>query len=265
MWEDGILLLDRTTDRVDHPEEFYGLLAEVEPKHFWFSTRNRLILSTMREAMGPLAGRSVLDVGCGTGFVLAALERAGMVACGIDMHIGGLRYARERIRGPLLCGTATRLPFERQFDAVLLCDVIEHTPDDVAVVREASRALQDRGALVITVPAHPQLWTALDDVSGHKRRYTKDGLVQVMRRADLDVRLARYFNAALVPLQALQRWKFRHHPVATPADREWLVRQALQIPPRQLAALLDLAMRWELPLTRVLPFGASLIAIGARA
>src|SRR5205085_2027009 len=129
-------ILGDADHRDDYPDEAYALLAAVERKHFWFKQRNRLILSTLREAIGQLAGRSALDVGCGTGFVTAAIEGSGMMTCGIDMHLGGLRYARPRVRGPLMCTGATAMPFVSTFDVALLCDVIEHAADDVAVLRD---------------------------------------------------------------------------------------------------------------------------------
>src|SRR5262249_8704123 len=132
-WCNGILLLDNAGNQSDYPDESYALLAEVEPRHFWFTGRNQVILATMRRTIGPLADRSVLDIGCGTGFVLAALERAGMTVCGLDMHLAGLRYARQRTNGLLVRETATRIPFADEFDVVMLCDVIEHTDDDSAV------------------------------------------------------------------------------------------------------------------------------------
>ena len=146
-------MLGHSADPDDYPEDLSSLLAEVEPRHFWFGERNRLIVSTMREALGELTGRTVLDVGCGTGFVTAALERAGMATCGLDMNLAGLRHARRRTSGPLLCQDAARVPFSEQFDVAMLCDVIEHTPDDGAVLSAAIGALRPRGALVVTVPA----------------------------------------------------------------------------------------------------------------
>jgi SAM-dependent methyltransferase len=264
-WDDGILMLGAWGYPDDYPDELHPLLADVEPRHFWFAGRNRLILSTMREAIGPLEGRSALDVGCGTGFVLAALERAGMAACGLDMNLAGLRYARRRVQGPLLCQDAARVPFAGQFDVVMLCDVIEHTADDSAVLREAGRALKNDGTLVVTVPAYPSLWTAVDEVSGHKRRYTKEELARAMQRAGLVVRLVRYFNCLLFPAQLLQRQFLRRRLLTTSAERLCLARDALRVPPASLNALLRLAMMTDLLLSRaLLPFGSSLIALGYR-
>ena len=265
-WQDGVLILGESADPDDYPEELHALLAEVEPQHFWFGERNRLILSTMREVLGQLAGRAVLDIGCGTGFVTAALERAGMDTWGLDMNLAGLRHARVRVRGPLLCEDAARVPFTGQFDVSMLCDVIEHTPDDGVVLREAVHALKPGGAVVVTVPAHPFLWSTLDDASGHKRRYTRATLASAMAEAGLRVRVVRYFNTVLFPVQVLQRLLMRGRPAQTPEARLAIVRDALRVPPPLQNGILRLAMSADLALSR-LPktAGTSLIAIGARA
>jgi SAM-dependent methyltransferase len=247
----------------DYPASVYTLLAKVEPKHFWFAERNRLILSTMREVLQTLRHRTALDIGCGTGFVTAALEHAGMQVCGLEAHIGGLRIARTRIQGPLLCETAMRIPFASQFDAAMLCDVIEHTPDDVAVLRAASAAVRPGGIVVVTVPAHQWLWSPLDDVSGHKRRYSRQSLVRAMNDAGLRVRVARYFNTLLLPAQIAQRLissaRNRHF------DRLTLLQQSLTPPSEPWNALMRMAMRADIILSRApITFGASLIAIGIR-
>ncbi len=145
----------------------------------------------------------------------------------------------------------------------MLCDVIEHTADDGAVIREASRALAPGGAIVITVPAGPGLWTPLDEASGHKRRYTKQTLAQAMQRAGLRIRALRYFNITLLPVQILQRLLVKSHPIATSVDRLQLFYRSFTPPPAPLNALFNLAMTLDVPLSRLpAPFGASLIAIG---
>jgi SAM-dependent methyltransferase len=265
-WDGGVLVVEEDgADRGDYPDDCYPVLAEVEPRHFWFRGRNRVILEAIREVVGPPAGRSVLDVGCGTGFVLAALEAAGMRGCGVDMHLPALRIARTRVRGLLLRATAAGVPFREQFDAVLLCDVIEHAADDAALIREASLALAGGGALVVTVPAHEWLWTVVDEVSRHKRRYTARTLRAAMEGAGLRVRLVRYFGALLLPVQALQRRLVGRGCARTDADRLRVVREALRVPPAPVNALLGLAMTMGGPLGRFpLGLGTSLIAVGVR-
>jgi len=262
-WEDGILKLDDAARAGEYPEDAYAFLAEAESRHFWFYGRNRVIVDALREACGRLEGRTALDLGCGTGFVLAALEKEGMAGCGVDMHMAGLRLARRRARGRLFCAAASAAPFAEPFDAVLLCDVIEHASDDAAVLRSARAALKPDGALLVTVPADPRLWTPYDEVSGHKRRYTRESLVEAMERAGLRVEFARYFNCVFYPLVCLQRrWMKKEDPRAA-RDPLAILRGALRVPPAPVNALLRLLTRADIPLSRwPANFGSSLVAVG---
>lgn len=263
-WQDGILVLGSEAAAADYPEAVYELLYAVEPRHFWFRARNRAVLAALREAIGELRGRSVLEVGCGTGYVLQGLEAAGMRGCGLDMHMEGLRYARRRTGSLLVCESAARVPFEGQFDAVSLCDVIEHDDDDVALLRSAAAALRPGGAVLVTVPAQPSLWTRVDEAWGHKRRYTRASLRIAMRSAGLKVVLLRHFFVLLYPLHALQRRLIREEDGA---DRTLvLTRQALRPPPPPLNQMLALLAAADSVFGRFpLPFGTSLIAVARRA
>jgi 2-polyprenyl-3-methyl-5-hydroxy-6-metoxy-1,4-benzoquinol methylase len=261
-WQEGILMLGEPRDPDGYPEDVHALLAEVEPRHFWFRERNRLIVSTLREVFGDLNGRAVLDIGCGTGFVLSALEAAGCSGWGLDMNQAGLRYARRRLSGPLVCEDAARVPFVEQFPIVLLCDVIEHVQDDLGVLRQARNALRSDGAIVVTVPAHRWLWTPVDDASGHRRRYSRQMLVQALADAGFETVVARYFNALLLPIQIMQRRLLGGRPVETLDERLHLIRRALRVPPGPVNVILGAAMSTDLILSR-LPktFGSSIIAV----
>jgi len=262
--EGGIAALTPPADDRDYPAALVRLVADVETRHFWFAARNRVILATMRRVLGRLDGLRLLDVGCGTGFVLAALEAAGLEATGIDMHATSLRLARTRVRGPLFLSSATDLPFFPDFDVVTLLDVIEHVEDDAAVLREAQRVLQPEGAVVISVPAGPDLWTTYDEVTGHKRRYDRDMLRRTIERSGLVPASVGYFNILPLLAQVLHR-RFAAPPTSGAGNVVEIVRHALRVPPAPINALLGLSVRLEAPL-RSLPWirGGSLIAVARR-
>src|SRR5918994_2471212 len=75
----------------------FEALAAVEADSFWFRARNRLIVSTLRRHF-PAAG-SLLELGCGTGFVLAALREAfpAWRLVGSELYEEGLAVARARL------------------------------------------------------------------------------------------------------------------------------------------------------------------------
>ena len=258
----GILrLCDSNASQADYPAIFYDAVAAAEAHHFWFPARNDVILSVVSRVIGPLAGMRLLDIGCGTGYVLEALEHAGADAWGIDMNLAALERARPRVHGPLLWSEAGCLPFLDDFDVVSLFDVIEHADDDRSVLSEACRVLRAGGFAIVTVPAGPHLWTQYDRVIGHKRRYTRASLESVISRSGLQVVALQYFNCLPALVQQLHR-RISGADSKT-LDTLTIVKRALAVPPAPFNAVLRRLVPFEAPLGR-LPFarGASLIAVG---
>ncbi|MFY9826244.1 MAG: class I SAM-dependent methyltransferase [Thermoanaerobaculia bacterium] len=102
-------------------------------------------------------GGRVLDVGAGYGFFLAALEKAGYEAHGVEISHHAVEQARRRTRGEVVeQGAEAPLPFpDDRFDAVTLLDVIEHLRDYGATLESCRRVLKPGGKLfVITLNAH---------------------------------------------------------------------------------------------------------------
>ena len=259
--EGGIVTVAPSVDDRDYPAPIVDLVAEVEQEHFWFAARNEVIVSTMRRVVGPLEGLRLLDIGCGTGFVAAALEAAGLEVTGIDMHRAALAHARARVRGRLFSSSTTALPFFRDFDIASLFDVIEHIDDDVGVLQQAGAVLRANGLVVITVPAGPELWTIYDEVIGHKRRYDRDSLADVLRKGGFEICYIGYFSCLPLLVQVAQRWLTPELRSAS-RDSTAIVRQALRLPPEPLNTLLRWSIRVETPL-RSLRWvrGGSLLAI----
>src|SRR6266566_9632957 len=175
----------RTSNAIDsrptyHPEHFAPLFA-AEANHFWFRSRNRCIGAATR--LIPDAGsiKDVLEHGCGTGFVLAELQRLfpGARVTGADLFAEGLALARRRFAGPLIQTDILQCSFREAFDLIGLFDVLEHLDDDLHALRALREQLRPGGCLLLTVPAHMVLWSDYDVASGHRRRYTR---VQLMAR-----------------------------------------------------------------------------------
>lgn len=109
--------------------------------------RNPWISSHLRERHG--SASSVLDIGCGAGFLSNALAREGFQVVGLDASEASLAVARrhdETNRVRFDVGDALALPYPAaSFDAVAAMDFLEHVEDPAAVVAEAARVLRPRG------------------------------------------------------------------------------------------------------------------------
>jgi len=75
-------------------------------------------------------------------------------------------------------GLLSSLPFEDgAFELVCAFDIAEHVDDENAALSELSRVAAPGGALLLSVPLHPSLWTPFDDLVGHARRYEPERLL----------------------------------------------------------------------------------------
>jgi SAM-dependent methyltransferase len=113
----------------------------------------------------PSGTRTVLDLGCAFGFGTRMLAREFQVT-GVDASPAYLRRAaRSRPRADYVLAAAHTVPLRDQaFDAVVLLDVIEHVPDERAVIQEAARLLAPGGTLVLSVP-HAGLLRRWDSIN----------------------------------------------------------------------------------------------------
>lgn len=89
---------------------------------------------------------------------------------------------------------------------VTLLDVIEHLEDPDATLREARRVLDDRGVLVINVPAHEWLWSGADELLGHVRRYTRPVLRDQLQAAGFEpLWMSHVFSWLVLPVWLQRR------------------------------------------------------------
>jgi SAM-dependent methyltransferase len=186
----------------------FDSLVRVEDDHFWFRTRNRIIDTMVRQVNASLQpGYRVLEIGCGTGNVLRVLEQAcpNALVLGIDLYSEGLRFARQRVPGPLLQADINNLPFKSKMHLVCMFDVLEHLRDDENVLRLLYDIVAPGGTLFLTVPAHPSLWSFLDEAYQHCRRYELGDLEKKLSQAGFQVLYATQFMTVIYPFVWLSR------------------------------------------------------------
>jgi SAM-dependent methyltransferase len=240
--------------------DFFDRLAAIEDMSFWFRARNRLIVQLASEITSP--GDQLLEVGCGTGYVLRALVReCGLSATGSELFAEGLEYARRRVpEARFVQLDAREMPYEQSLDIVGAFDVLEHIDDDVEVLRGFHRAVRPGGFLLLTVPQHPWLWSAADTQACHVRRYRRADLVERLRQADWTPVRITSFVTLLLPLMALSRWRERF-------SRRDYDAVADLVPPVPVNWLFERILDLERVLIKrgvSLPIGGSLVIVARR-
>jgi SAM-dependent methyltransferase len=83
-----------------------------------------------------------------------------------------------------------------EFDSIVLVNVLEHIKDDQAAARVFHQSLKPGGRLMIFVPALPFLYSKLDHVYGHYRRYTRNTLRNCIDSAGFEIEKLHYVDVA---------------------------------------------------------------------
>ncbi len=145
-------LVDRWTAHMRWRADFDGWRA----RRLWQEHGQEARLRQLTALCGPLAGRRVLDLGCGMGGLTVAMRRAGAAAVGAEPNsdygaITALRAARYGLPLPVVAAAGEALPFrDGAFDLVTCLDVLEHAESLEGTLAEIARVLAPGGGAVAT-------------------------------------------------------------------------------------------------------------------
>ena len=184
----------------------YDRMAELDELHWWYRARRDILSELIRREIALPAGARILEVGCGTGHNLPMLQAYGEVDA-IEIDEAARDIASRRLGRQVMDAPLPDLPAiaNASYDLIAMLDVLEHIEADRDALIALAAKLRPGGRLLITVPAHPWMWSAHDVVNHHKRRYTRRSLKAVVAAAGLRLDMMSWFNSLLFPLAAAAR------------------------------------------------------------
>lgn len=237
--------------------EEYTNMERLEDRHWYYAGKREIARGWLHRAGPPRTDQLLLDCGAGTGRFATELAAECRVMV-LDDHEESLRLLRTKFRADQvisLAGDRVPLP-DGALDFVTALDVLEHTPDDRAVVEGFARLLKPGGVALVTVPAGMALWSDWDVSLHHYRRYARAQLLALFPAAQWEYLHVNYTNVAVYP----GVWLVRKWRKIFPSQR----RTEDQVPPAPVNALLRwLFVRmafWRFPF----PFGVSLLLVARR-
>jgi SAM-dependent methyltransferase len=167
------------------------LLGPAAPEEGWvpaprYLLRRRRILRQLQN----LPPSEVIEIGCGAGMLLQELSARGFHCHALESSPQA-RQLVTRLSGKtgqkIAVHDEADASWRGRFPLVMAFEVLEHIEDDAAAMKLWASWLAPRGILLISVPAHPRLWSAADEWAGHYRRYRKQDLIDVVTGAGLKV------------------------------------------------------------------------------
>ncbi len=163
----------------------YEKMYALENSYWWFQGRKHIIFSLLKKynLLKTSESQRVIDLGCGTGLILAELNNFTF-SLGVDFSMSALSFCRQRGLKNLICADVNYIPFtDSCCDLVFALDLLEHIPDDTRVLKEIWRICRPGGMLLLTVPAHQFLWSEHDEALHHYRRYSMSQFYQLILSA----------------------------------------------------------------------------------
>lgn len=182
-------------------------------RHPWELARIEVVRELIKKNL-PLIEKensTILDVGCGDTFLIEELSnsfpKASFIAVDNAFNqemIQSLnrRFENEKKAIHVFNNLKSTRDVVKQIDSVLLLDVIEHVPDDVALLKEIQdiKGVNEMTVFFITVPAFQKLFCQHDNFLGHYRRYTNESLESSIKKAGLNkINVGYFFFSLLLP------------------------------------------------------------------
>jgi glycosyltransferase involved in cell wall biosynthesis/SAM-dependent methyltransferase len=198
-WRDGVLALwamlrcaiaDDIYQADEHSSQILARLARAPRFNAW-----------MADTIRAYCGERVLEIGSGIGSLTRRLiPRTKYVASDINplylQTLANLGVDRPYVQ-TAYCDVTDLSSFPRidaEYDTVICLNVIEHVDDDRAALLNINRVLARSGRAIILVPQGPRNLGTLDEVLGHRRRYTRQSLTALAAECGFDVSTMIEFN-----------------------------------------------------------------------
>ena len=152
----------------------------------------------------PFVGQRILDIGAGIGTFTEFFQNRELVTI-LEVNDNCIEYLKEKfadkpnvkiIKHDLGKEKTNGFLKSQKFDTLLALSVLEHIEDDDLALENFADIVDPLwGKIILQLPAFPKLYGSLDKHYDHFRRYTRQEVIDKMKRAGLRINYLIYFNS----------------------------------------------------------------------
>lgn len=173
---------------------------EARENELWGTLREVALVDAITPQL-PKKSTSILDVGCGDGYLLHCLSHLNSSKTGVDMNSARLKRAQERVPDvTFIKGDVYKLPFkDKTFDVVICSEVLEHLEHPEKALKELKRVAKQK--IIVTVPNDQELVKIICPhcekehyLSGHIQRFNRETIKSLGESAGLRFIAAKKFH-----------------------------------------------------------------------
>ena len=233
--------------------------SKLEDEYWWFVGR-RIIIKDLLIKNFKTNKLEILDWGCGTGRNYFILREFGNVL-GVDSSKHYIKINKKKgILNVLQTNDINEFKPEIDFDLVTNFDVLEHIKKDKEYLEKVNNLLKTNGYILITVPAYQFIWTKLDQVLGHHRRYNKKEINLLLEKTGYEIIKSSYFFMILSPAFIIVRLFQKYF------DKSGSLEKNVVNLPRVINKFFIFLLKLESLLIKFtsLPFGTSIIVLARK-
>jgi len=243
---------------VDEYEKMYRLEGQL----WWYRILHERVLTAIRSRFGQRQDVAILDVGCGTGGMLAYLQKHGyMNLNGIDGSTDAVAFCRERGLPVTLINLTNLANYEpgTRYDAIICNDVFCYfdNPAIAQLLSQLALRLKPNGLLISNNNAFSVFRGQHDVAVGSIQRFVFADFKQFASGAGLTINSSTYWSFVLSPMILLMR-QWQNWQLKLGWRKPEDVQSDVYLPSAWLNETLYRLVRMEEKLLPRTPFGSSL-------
>lgn len=191
----NVHLMEGNMNKKEQSKNTFNLQANKYDTTFYSKHAKKLYPFILNEIIR-IDGLKVLDLGCGTGALIAQVisEDSHRLVTGIDISEKMIEVARQKLgnKATLVVGDSEILPFDDQtFDVVYCNDSFHHYPNPQKVIAEVARVLKDGGGFII---GDTYLPIVIRQIMNTMIKYNHGGDVRIYSKSEITALLTKQFH-----------------------------------------------------------------------